>query len=175
MPLRNVFLSHNHADAAEVKQFFADAQHRACHCRMVDASEEPINSTDYDYVMRVIREQHLADSSVTIVMIGRCTWARKYVDWEIASTLRDDAVNRRSGLMGIFLPSVCLLPDTTLLEMLPPRLADNFTSGYAQVYRYPKTIIDLQGWIDDAFNARIGRARQVNNRAELFVYNRTCQ
>jgi len=54
-------------------------------------------------------------------------------------------------------------------------LADNFTSGYAQVYRYPKTIIDLQGWIDDAFNARIGRARQVNNRAELFVYNRTCQ
>lgn len=174
MPLRNVFLSHHHADEAEVKRFFAEADGRACHCRMVDSSEEPINSDDYDYVMRVIREQHLANSSVSIVMIGRCTAARKYVDWEIASSLRDDPVNHRSGLMGIFLPSLSHLSDSTLLAMLPPRLEANRRSGYAKVYRYPGTVGDLQGWIDDAFAARMNRANLVDNRAALFVNNRAC-
>ena len=176
MPLRNVFLSHHHhGDAREVQTFFDQVDGRACHCRMVDVSDEPIDSYDYDYVMRVIREQHLANTSVTIVMVGRCTWARKYVDWEIASTLRDDPVNRRSGLMGICLPSISDLPESTLLKMLPPRLADNLNSGYANVYRYPKTIEELQGWIDDAYNARLGRANRVDNRGELFLNNRSCQ
>ncbi len=46
-----------------------------------------VNSTDQDYVKRVIREKYLTDSTVTIVLIGRCTWARRFVDWEIASSL----------------------------------------------------------------------------------------
>lgn len=176
MPLRNVFLSHHHhGDAREVQTFFDQVDGQACHCRMVDVSDAPIDSYDYDYVMRVIREQHLANTSVTIVMVGRCTWARKYVDWEIASTLRDDLVNRRSGLMGICLPSISHLPEATLRNLLPPRLADNLNTGYAKVYRYPQSICELQGWIDDAFNARTGRAHLVENRAELFVNNRTCQ
>lgn len=174
MPLRNVFLSHHHADEAEVKRFYADADGRACHCRMVDSSLEPINSDNYDYVMRVIRQQHLSDSSVTIVMIGRCTKTRKYVDWEIASTLRDDPVNHRSGLMGIYLPSVSQLQESLRVQMIPPRLADNVRSGYAKVYSYPQTISQLQGWIDDAFAARIGRALLFDNSLDAFTYNRVC-
>ena len=48
-----------------------------------------------------IRDYYLTDSSVTIVLVGACTWARKYIDWEVYSTLRRDKNNRLSGLMAI--------------------------------------------------------------------------
>ncbi|WP_372493341.1 TIR domain-containing protein [Janibacter melonis] len=35
-----------------------------------------------------IRTKYLGDSSVTIVLVGSCTWARRYVDWEVYSSLR---------------------------------------------------------------------------------------
>ena len=38
---------------------------------MIDKSlDEPINSDDEDYIMRKIREDYLADSTVTIYLIG---------------------------------------------------------------------------------------------------------
>ena len=39
---------------------------------------------------RTTGENYLSNTTVTIVLIGECTKARKYVDWEIASTLRND-------------------------------------------------------------------------------------
>jgi hypothetical protein len=45
-----------------------------------------INSDDDDYVMDKIRDDFLADSTVTLVMVGKCTWSRKSVDWEVYSS-----------------------------------------------------------------------------------------
>ena len=55
-------------------------------------------------VRQRIRDKYLRDSTVTIVLIGPETWQRKHVDWEIGSSLRHTEYNRRSGLIGIFLP-----------------------------------------------------------------------
>jgi hypothetical protein len=38
--------------------------------------------------LRRIRQLYLLDSTVTIVLIGKCTWARKFVDWETQASLR---------------------------------------------------------------------------------------
>ena len=59
-----------------------------------------------DYVLRRIREKYLSNTTVTIGLVGECTKARKYVDWEIVSTLRNDPVNGRSGRSGINIGSV---------------------------------------------------------------------
>ncbi len=64
-----------------------------------------INSTDTDYVMKCIRENYLSDSTVTIVLIGSCTHSRRYVDWEIKSSLRQGQYTTPNGLIGILLPS----------------------------------------------------------------------
>lgn len=71
----------------------------------LDMESDIINSTDTDYVMRRIRERYLHGSSVTIVMVGRCTWARRYVDWEIQASLRRGTGILPNGLIGIILPS----------------------------------------------------------------------
>src|SRR5690606_9063791 len=75
-----------------------------------------INSTDPEYVMRRIRELFISDSSVTIVVLGRCTWARRYVDWEIQASLRYSDESLPNGLLGIRLS-----PDV----QYPARFNDN--------------------------------------------------
>ena len=49
--------------------------------------EKLIDSDDDDYVMRRIREEYLSDTTVTLVFIGKETWTRKFVDWELAASL----------------------------------------------------------------------------------------
>lgn len=174
MPRRKCFISYHHADQAEVEAFlrtFSDIGDTFIH-RALGVTYDRINSTDSDYIMRRVRELCLSDSTVTIVMVGRCTWARRYVDWEIASTLRDDPVNRRSGLMGIVLPSAGTSP--TAPSRLEVNLAAEGQSSYAKWYWYPQSKSDLQGFIEDAFQARTTRANLIKNGAPLFTNNRSC-
>ena len=56
-------------------------------------------------IRQKIRDDFIADATVTIVLIGPCTWQRKHVDWEIGSSLRDTKKNSRCGLLGIWLPN----------------------------------------------------------------------
>jgi hypothetical protein len=114
------FVSYHADDADEVTDFIDDFGHVFIP-RVIGVSDEDdfIDSSDVDYVMDCIREKYLTDSTVTIVLVGKCTWARRYVDWEIYSTLRNDKKNRRSGLMAVTLPSA----------------ADYWNSSYLRVSR----------------------------------------
>ena len=86
-------------------------------------------------IWQKIRDVYLSDSTVTIVLIGKETWKRKYVDWEISSSLRDTKNSSRSGLIGIFLPTH---PDYGKEKYnsntIPPRLYDNVECGFARLY-----------------------------------------
>ncbi len=70
-----------------------------------EMSQDIIDSDDTDYVMRRVRELYLEDSTVTLVLMGKCSWARRYVDWELQSSLRSGATVTPNGLLGIILPS----------------------------------------------------------------------
>ena len=73
-----------------------------------------------------IREEFIAQVSVTVVLVGRCTWQRKFVDWEIGASLRDTRSNPRCGLLGILLPGHPDYGRTSYRSrLIPPRLADN--------------------------------------------------
>jgi hypothetical protein len=49
--------------------------------------DDRVDSTQPDYVHRQMREEYITDTSATIVLCGGETWKRKFVDWEIHSTL----------------------------------------------------------------------------------------
>jgi len=129
--------------------------------------DEFIDSNDPNYVMRRIREKYLTDSTVTIMLAGTCTWARRFVDWEIASSLRDDKNNKRSGLIGIKLP---YMPAGTTRVI--DRFHDNMQCGYAKFYSYPDSSTDLRRWIEAALERRDTVAP--DNSASLYVRNRSC-
>jgi len=82
------------------------------------------DSEETDYIDRSIRENNITGSSVTIVLCGKETWKRKYVDWEIYATLY-----KKHALLGIILPT--LLPNINNKYIVTGRLHDNISSAYA--------------------------------------------
>ena len=167
------FISYHQDDEAAVIEFIDDFNEVfIAKILGVSDADDFINSSDKDYVMRRIRELYLTDSTVTIILLGNCTWARKYVDWETASTLRNDLNNKRSGLLGISLRETVTAPKR-LSDNLPKT---NGSDGYGRWIEYPNSNQFLRSWIDDAFNARDDAARHslVNNSSALFKNNRAC-
>ena len=104
--MHRVFISYHHANDQYYKERLL--QINAAYGIFVDASVDTGDISDAldDQAIRAkIRDEYLRDSSVTILMVGTETKGRKHVDWEIYSSMIDGAVNKRSGVVVITLPS----------------------------------------------------------------------
>lgn len=138
----------------------------------VSDNDDFIDSTNPEYVMSQIRQRYLSDSTVTIVLIGGCTHSRRYVDWELKTSLRQGLTYIPNGLIGI------LLPSAGDRAYLPPRFEDNWhkdNPSYARYYSYPSSAQQLGNWIEDAYNARTSRANMISNDANMMRYNSRCR
>ena len=127
-----------------------------------------------DTIRRKIRDEFIADATVTVVLIGKCTWQRKHVDWEIGSSLRKTDKNPRCGLVGILLPThrnnntgKCSL------HLIPPRLADNCKGkeSYASIHDWTGNISCIQDYIHRAFKRKDDM--NPNNKRVQFGKNRS--
>ena len=101
---------------------------------------DPVNSTNWDYISRKIREQ-LTGTSVTVVLIGDKTWQSDAVAYEVQQSLKKSGPN---GILGIRLHDGVKIPDS---------LRDCGAE-----------IID---WKPDEFEAAIGRAALAAGRAKV--------
>lgn len=173
-----VFISYHHADQQQVDAFIRQFDHlQDTFIARGLGREMPgdvIDSDDPEYVMRKIRELYLKDSTVTLVLVGSCTWARRYVDWEIQGSLRRPADGPPpNGLLGVVLPSAGTQPQAP--ERLRINLkGPNATQGYARWYYYPQTKSELASWIEDAFQARTARAHLIDNPRDRKKHNSPC-
>jgi hypothetical protein len=172
-----VFLSYHHDDQAEVRSFcktFDDEREVFIAGALgVDMEQDIIDSDGTEYGMIRIRELYLKDSTVTIVLIGKCTRTRRYVDWEIKASLRHGPKVTPNGLLGIKLLSY---KKNGYPDRLNKNLKQDATQAdcYARVMDYPKTKDVLESAIKDAFQARTSRAQLIVNPRERFRYNRQC-
>lgn len=169
-----VFVSFHERDR-KYRQFFA----RNMGSDFVDRSVKP---GDIDPKLKVdttrtkIRDDFIAEATVTVVLIGICTWQRKHVDWEIGSSLRKTQKNPRCGLIGILLPTH---PNYRTRKyqpsLIPPRLADNADPdcAYADIYKWPDPwhTDSVRGWIHQAFERRY--VNIPDNSRRSFRKNRT--
>lgn len=176
---RKCFISYHHADENEVHRFINtyDHLHNVFIYRGLGLgiASDIVDSLDTDYVLREIRRRYLADSTVTIILVGRCTWARRYVDWEVQASLRHGETISPNGLIAIQLPSAAngaSLPNRVSLNVM--RNANNHDTGFARYYTYPTSTDVLANLIELAFQRRSTHAYLINNPRERFVNNRTC-
>lgn len=152
-----VFVSFHNEDEG-FKEYF---------CKMLgtDIVDKSVEDGDIDTNLRTdtirqkIRDDFIADASVTVVLVGRCTWQRKHVDWEIGSSLRDTKKNSRCGLLGILLPDHYDYDRKTYRSrLIPPRLADNCggKQAFGAIYNWPDpwSTSSVRQWIDSAFERR---------------------
>ena len=123
-----------------------------------------------------IREEKIAGTSCTVVLIGKCTWARRYVDWEIAATLRNFEDSSRGGLIAVQLPSA----GEYGWSKLPPRLELNVSSssgvdtGYARFYAPAPSDDTISQWVDDAVARRDSLEPATGSTSDLMVNNLAC-
>ncbi len=104
--LHKVFVSYYHRDDQEYKESLVEYsdKHGIFVDRSVDTRDIADDLSD-ERIRETIRDNYLRDSTVTIVLVGTETKRRKHVDWEIYSSMYDGAVNRRSGIVVVNLPS----------------------------------------------------------------------
>lgn len=148
-----------------VSYHHANDQKRADYLRSVYGANNTIidrslkdaydDKTD-DEILALIRTNHLKDSTVTIVLIGSETANRKWVDWEIYSSLRPYGDRSRNGLLGIYLPTA---------GETPARLQDNIDSGYAVTMEWKNISWQLKSKIEQAFQNRNKTDLVRNSRA----------
>jgi len=122
-------------------------------------------------IRQKIRDEYLRDTSVTLVLIGKETWKRKHVDWEISSSIRNTQLNPRSGLLGIFLPTYPFIGDHYNPYTIPPRLYDNVKCNFTKLYKWNTDPNVVQAWIDRAFEDK--NKIDPDNSREMFAKNRT--
>lgn len=110
MPIakHKIFISYHHANDQAHKEKLLKWNQDNNYEIFIDAS---VDTGDIDEdlsdetIRQKIRDEYLRDSTVTIVLVGTETKNRKYVDWEIYSSMFDGQVNRKSGVLVIQLPS----------------------------------------------------------------------
>jgi hypothetical protein len=159
------FISYNAADKDAVDKFCENFSGSFIR-RGLKMEDDIIDSTNTDYVMQRIRSLYLKDSTVTIVLIGKCTWARRFVDWEVQASLRNPADGYPNGVVAIQL--------WDSYKTLPNRVSLNVNSGYSKFYAYPKSSASLENMINEAFDARFDKQNLIDNPRDRFSNNRTC-
>lgn len=173
VPRHKVFISY-HVDDKKHKDNFA----RIMEYHFVDKSvkDEDIEDTNLkvETIRQKIRDDFIADATVTVVLIGPCTWQRKHVDWEIGSSLRDTKKNPRCGLLGILLPNHPSFGGKSYApRLIPPKLADNCNGNapYASIYNWTSSPSSIRRWIHAAFQRRDGTSP--DNSRDQYRNNRS--
>lgn len=180
-PRHKVFISFHHDDQEYKDRFVAMMEGNFVDKSVHDDDIDDDNLAT-ETIRQKIRDDFIAEATVTVVLIGPCTWQRKHVDWEIGSSLRDTKNNPLCGLLGILLPNHISYPAypkanrQNYRRLIPPRLADNLggLNPYADFCLWPQSISgvdDIRSRIHRAFQRRDGTPP--NNARPQFKRNRT--
>lgn len=155
--MHKVFISYHHANDQWAKDALIDANNR--YGLFVDGSVDLGDIDDVlpsESIRKIIRDDYLRDSSVTVLLVGTETAKRKHVDWELYSSMHDGSVNKKSGIVVVQLPSI----NPQNVTAANGAAEQNFYSGmswssfkgrdeYEQLYPYlPERIIDNLGKVD---------------------------
>ena len=144
-------MSYHHENDQAYREGFERLCRDIMDSRSVDEGEIDPNA-NADWVAQRIRDEHLRDSSVTVVLVGRQTWQRKHVDWEISASIRRTEKSPRSGLLGILLPTYPRLENGKYNpHTVPPRLWDNIQIRFAEMYGWNENPDQVQTWIHEAY------------------------
>lgn len=159
-----IFVSYHHANDRQAYEDFTalvDGSYDVCTDHSVRGR---IHSDNSAYVIRRIREEYIAGSSVTVVLCGRDTPWRKFVDWEIKATL-----DAEHGLVGLCLPSCAR--DAQGSRPAPDRLFDNIQSGFAVWTHWPTLLGGAHSIQTAIHNARARDRRLIDNRRPIMGRN----
>lgn len=142
--MRKVFVSYSHrldqSAAEDFRSIFSDSKDV-----FIDKSiREDVGDLQAETIKNRLRAL-IAESSVTVVLIGSETGSRWWVDWEIYNSLRKSSYNERNGLLGARI--------RYRTQNVPARLSDNVPS-MGHIIDWPRDYRTLANEIETAYLKR---------------------
>ncbi|HEX7022334.1 MAG TPA: hypothetical protein VF171_05705 [Trueperaceae bacterium] len=181
------YVSFYHEDYDEVAAFLEEFDHlddQAFYRPLGERlPEDIVKGTNKLQVIHKMRERFLKDSTVTLLLLGPCTFAQRAVDLELLASLHhggdematpDERRLLPNGLLAIMLRSYQGqgFPDRLDANLrVPP---ESRTEPYAIVRPYPEDKDALAGWLAEAEQARTERLDLVANTPQMFDEDRPC-
>lgn len=159
-----IFVSYHHAADQAYYDTFSKAFHDTYDVIYDNSLERQIDSDNVDYVIQRIRDSYITGTSCTIVLVGKETWGRKYIDWEIKATLE-----KEHGLIGVYLPTAPKSAENKII--VPDRLHDNIQTGFAPWLSWQEITASasrLQQYVDVA---KSRSEKLINNSRERRLRN----
>ena len=141
---RKIFVSYSHRldqDAANTfRKFFSNERDV-----FIDKSIRDDIGENADETIKGRLRHLIANSTVTVVLIGSQTGGRWWIDWEIYNSLRKSRGNERNGLLGILIPHKS--------HWIPDRLNANVPK-MGHIIKWPSNYRTLANEIEKAYNQR---------------------
>lgn len=174
LPKRKSFISYYHKDNQRDKDNFKNLTTDLIVNKSVEDGDIKSDLSD-EYIKQLIQKGYLNDTTVLILLIGPKTKCRKHIDWEISGALNLKVGDAYAGLLGLRLPSH---PDygknKFTSSAYPPRLVDNYQSGYAIVRDYTTDRKKIQEYLELAFaNRKAAASKRINSRPQM--QRNTCE
>lgn len=149
MAKHKLFISYYHSDDEYYRNKFEELFGDLFINKSVQIGDIDDDLSD-EYIKRLIRENYISDTSVVVVLVGKNTYCRKHVGWEISAGLLNNA-----GLIGLALPShSSYKKDKYSKDDVPGRLVDNLKSGYASFYDWTENRTTMVNLIEKAFDKK---------------------
>lgn len=185
LPRRKVFISYFKGDKVWVNKLVKDYGQPGSGVFIpsvvgVKDEDDFVNSDNSEYIISAIRERYIQDTSVTIVVIGQCIHSRKYIDWEVKSSLRQPANGMPNGLLGLAVPPPTDFSGNPIWHHLPDRFSKNYIQNrqdisYARYYTWPTSAADLRRWIEEVYDLAVNKSNLIENPQEIIWRNLTCK
>lgn len=159
---RNCFVSYHHE---RDQKYISKLRKVISSMKVADYSlKDDIGHLTDETIYKKVREK-MRNCSVTVVLIGERTGHRKWIDWEIWSSLRGythpyDPLKsfKPNGLLGIFLP--------TETHSIPDRLKDNMESKFAVSMKWENLERDFESKVNFAYWNRSNLDYKIDNSRE---------
>ncbi len=186
--MHKTFISYHHENEQNLKNELIELHGNEDFIDVSVGDSEIDPNLEEDAIMRIIREEYLHDSTVTLVLVGCETAQRPYVNSEIQASLRDTVKNKHNGLVAvvrddlydyIFSKGICSCGCNIRLinlffyqKHLPNLIIKNHqyrgnschyndSEVYCSIVKYSLFKIDPESYINEAHDKRDDNAIQI--------------
>ncbi|HAU87165.1 MAG TPA: hypothetical protein DCW90_17265 [Lachnospiraceae bacterium] len=108
MKKHKVFISYYHKDDQHYKDELLELNKKY---DIFDNYSVPENDVDdrgktRESIRKIIRDKYIIDATVLVLLCGRNTRGRKFIDWELHAAMYDTKKNPKMGILVINLPMI---------------------------------------------------------------------
>ena len=156
-----VFISYHRADE-KYRDKIEKMLKNNCISYFVVPKSVNFNGKNHQYIKDIINEK-MCDCDVILCIVGKETYSRPHVDWELHEALKG-RINQRKGILVVMLERRLDNKNSINYATFPNRLQDN--KDYIIIEQFCSLSYKINSALNEALSKSWDESIQVNNRRQ---------